>query len=633
MNTDASSVSQVLLGSMSEPRARALAEPSFRRGSLPFKKRKLYRTGSSSISDISQVQSEPKSPYTYETPNVARPVCFGENDDEKIAALALVAAASSTLPVSIASFPGLVLSPVSINQHNMQMHVIQDESARESPASNSSSELSEPHQTPVAPSTSPITKLKTRIRVQHPPLRAPLPGGCHGRTARNNSYCRRHPCYNGSKYCKLHYQMHVVSGMRPQDSPSASSSSGAIVETSGRDSPLSAVRTDKRFQGLDGEVKCSATTTRGRPCSYISVNGTGYCYLHADYDSNPPLRRGGNPTNSLKKRAASIASSVTESASGDETASILLKTPNKPPASVTSDESSLSSSAWVTPQVSSVSDTSTYSEGKIKDVSMRDGKPVLSSLSYDQWFDKKVSISTGPLSNHTGRVVKWGNGWVTVRVAPDDAKQDDEGLLHNRRAVELFLIPEEEAEEKTSDDGQGEVLQEKTNALLRCVSREIDASPSETGLVMSRQNAVSPIEHSGSQANSGSQADARESIKHADETFMDGDTNEKKLAEPCDDRDSKLALSRKQVASPHAAKSTRSHSLEEDSTSIPLAASLLLAQEQGFRKQGTLLFGTAALERGRRRIHKPARYEDTAMLEKPRSRLSTPVSSPRSPRK
>jgi len=624
MNPDMSEVMPIASGPMNG--LSMIAEESFRRGgSLPFKKRKLFRSGSGSSSDFTQ--SDLKSPYG--TPNPS--TCFSGGADEKIAALALVAAASSALPVANAPFPGLFLSPSSINEHNTQrMHVIQDEALkeRESPESHASSELSKPQDVP----PSPMTQLKAKLRIQHPPLRSPLPGGCHGRTARNNSYCRRHPCYNGSKYCKLHYQMHVVSGMRPEDAES----SDVIVE-SARDSPIPAVHTDKRFQGLEGEVKCSATTTRGRPCSYISVNDSRYCFLHADYDSNPPPRRG-SIVSPHKARTVSV-SSAAKSVSGDEMApsdAVVLKTPSKVPASVSSTESSLSS-AWVTPQVSSVTDTPPSTK-KIKDVSTRDGKPVLSSLSYDKWFDKKVMISTGPLANHIGRVVKWGNGWVTVRITPETSGEEDDGLLHNRRAVELFLVPDDaEEDNKTLHDADViKAMEGASSSLLRCVSREIDIQASEADSDRSRQDTLSPSDEL-----SVLQADTRDCDKPA-EMSVDGDSG-KKFAEPSGDEEAKQEAPDAAMASASSLKLTKSLPSEEDS--VPLVKSLVRAQEQGLRKQGLgLLFGTAALERGRRRVHKPTRYEDTAMLEKARSRLSpegvflsprkrTPVSSPRSPRK
>jgi hypothetical protein len=258
---------------------------------------------------------------------------------------------------------------------------------------------------------------------------------------------------------------------------------------------------------------------------------------------------------------------------------------------------------------------------------------VLSSLSYDKWFDRKVVISTGPLMNHTGRVVKWGNGWVTVRVSSEEESKDDDGLLHNRRAVELFLVPDDGEEETGTFSSVAEAVQEDVQAmeepstpLRRCVS--IDAHSSD----QSRQDTVSPSEHGVTEVDT--REDGRPTGTSADEA------SEKKS---CGARDKEA----KPEATDAAMASTTSVKPSRTEDSIPLMKSLMLAQE-GYHKQGLdLLFGTAALERGRRKVHKPSRYEDTAMLEKPRtSRQSsesdlfalstskcTPVSSPRSPRK
>lgn len=172
---------------------------------------------------------------------------------------------------------------------------------------------------------------------------APLPGGCHGKTSRNQSFCRRQPCYNGSQFCKLHYQ---------QDQRRLQ---------------------DKRYTGK--EPRCAATTTRGRACAYIAVEGTVYCNLHADYETNPPPRRGGIPTE------VSVASTKEVKAA-----------------------------------------TTTTSE-----------EPLLSQLSTNLWKGQVVRIATGPLTDRIGKVEKWGNGWISVRVP---------GIgLHNRRSFELCLQP------------------------------------------------------------------------------------------------------------------------------------------------------------------------------------------------
>jgi hypothetical protein len=342
-------------------------------------------------------------------------------------------------------------------------------------------------------------------------------------------------------------------------------------------------------------------------------------------------------------RTASFIS-ASESVSGDETApadAVLLKTPSKAPGSVSSEDSSLSA-PWVTPQASSVSEASPPPKArKMKNITMRDGKPVLSSLSCDKWFNKKVKISTGPLVNNTGRVIKWGNGWVTVRISPGETStENDEGLLHNRRAVELFLVPEEAGKaEETSDVVESiHAVEGGTSSLTRCVSRDIDAQTSEGSSLPSRHDTVSPSELSNSQVD----VAVAESEKSID-TLAGPDSDKNVERQSRNEEAQPSAASNPDFESPSSAKQTKNQPSEEDS--LPLATSLMLAQEQGIRKPGfDLLFGTAALERGRRKVHKPTRYEDTAMLEKTKSRQSseddlcsprknTPVSSPRSPQK
>jgi hypothetical protein len=89
----------------------------------------------------------------------------------------------------------------------------------------------------------------------------PLPGGCHGRTSRSNTYCQKNSCYNGSNFCKVHYQQQNNAG------------------------PFQY----KRFTGSGAEVCCKATTKRGKECAFVATSGNNYCHLHADCDNNPSL--------------------------------------------------------------------------------------------------------------------------------------------------------------------------------------------------------------------------------------------------------------------------------------------------------------------------------------------------------
>jgi len=190
---------------------------------------------------------------------------------------------------------------------------------------------------------------------------------------------------------------------------------------------------DKRYTGSKGEVRCKATTTRGRECAYVAADGTKYCHMHAEYDTNPTPRRGGRhapevPTKTSKKKEVhrSSSSSVSESSTAKSTG---VKRRN--------------------------------TAEKLAQKHADSPFPLLSMISSDQWANKRVRISMGPFKGHIGHVEKWSNGWVGVRI-PDVG-------LHNRRSFELYL------------DGEDETLrdlpQEQREAIKRCVSRD-GATPS-----------------------------------------------------------------------------------------------------------------------------------------------------------
>lgn len=616
-------------------------QDSFRRGSLPFKKRKLY-------------YASPAGNASERMPISSSFLPFSGSDDEKIAALALVAAATAALPAS-GSFPGLFNSPLADEKASqLRMHLIRNESRGES-FDLESSEQSDSQ--PFSPVGDPNNKFKGRQRIHHPPLTAPLPGGCHGRTSRNNSYCRRQPCFNGSKYCKLHYQQYIVAGIRaPADSTNSETSSIVVESGSGRTTPLVPTHQDKRYTGLEGEVRCLATTTRGRACAYVQVNDTRYCYLHSDYDTNPPPRRGGSNCSSLKAKAGASAS---ESASGDEAmtrsddplespssqdvgnplkrpslpCSVLMKTPNKSPPSVTSEEESTVSLAWVTPQVTSSSQATTSafrdetspeeSKEMSSEVPKKGGYPLLSSISSDQWFDKNVMISTGPLVNRTGRVVKWGNGWVSVRVTTGSGQEED-GLLHNRRSIELFLLPDGSGEEEGTSS-EADVVQpmpEPTNPLRRCVTYETDAAAADLLDVASFDTREKSSLESSQATESTNESNSSGMEKSLDGKATEKSTDDEDGQNVSTSRNDENGFQNETKSKPEVMDAAQSptglvtsfQSGSPDLEGLPLVE--MLAQEGSSKQQLDLLFGTAALERGRRTVHKPARYEDTAMLEK-----------------
>jgi hypothetical protein len=328
-------------------------------------------------------------------------------------------------------------------------------------------------------------------RTNRAQLAQPLPNGCHFRTSRNNSFCRKHPCYNESKYCKLHYHHFKIAvgnrqllqpdvagvadttseqvnameatltnvltdktipgvssalqqqegngltvdaqvGTTPSEEqlPQATVATLLLLPLSGRGggatTTLPPAHQDRRFSSAtNGEPRCLATTTRGRPCAYIAVNCTKYCYLHAEYDTHPPPRRGGACQQIQLQNQQVKGSKTQEKTQGIQTDMVLTS------ASKRSEATTLLSGSTKQPMSSS---SSSYSPGSLdKDPSrvlheessssaitsvpaqapqseLYAGLTLLSMISSDRWFHKLVIVAAGPLINRTGTVEKWGNG-------------------------------------------------------------------------------------------------------------------------------------------------------------------------------------------------------------------------------
>ena len=257
-------------------------------------------------------------------------------------------------------------------------------------------------------------------------LTKPLPGGCHGRTSRYNSFCRRQPCFNGSNYCKLHYSLYIQSS-KAQEAPASPAATDVpafpLIVTK------STAHQDKRFTGSNGEIRCQATTTRGKACAYVAVGSPNpsskYCHLHANFDTHPPARR---------NKAAMIASTTALMKKGNNVFVVGRKKGTKGAAAASAPSSS--------PSQAHANGESSGDDGSFR---------LLSMLSTDQWFHKRVIISTGPFMNRTGHVTRWGNGWVTVRLEDAEGEsrsnrkrdQGKDGIAHNRRSFELFLHPDQ----------------------------------------------------------------------------------------------------------------------------------------------------------------------------------------------
>eukprot|EP00934_Nitzschia_sp_Nitz4_P009214 Nitzschia sp. Nitz4//scaffold110_size71422//25134//26402//NITZ4_005868-RA/size71422-processed-gene-0.5-mRNA-1//1//CDS//3329533071//9204//frame0 len=245
-------------------------------------------------------------------------------------------------------------------------------------------------------------------------LDAPLPNGCHGRTSRNNSFCRRQPCYNGSNFCKLHYQQYLFCRARSvsmdETVVSVSSAGSTAVVHAETASKVEATSTrsdlqktsmvqDKRYSEGKNECRCQATTTRGRPCAYVAVHETKYCYMHATYETSPPPRRGRGHS--------------TSATSGGST------------------DTNLPDLAQNAKQIA-VSKTK-----RTVDDAVPPSLSTLSLISTDHWFGKRVIVGAGPLVHQCGSIQRWGNGWVTVEL--------ENGMgVHNRRSFELIIHPKQE---------------------------------------------------------------------------------------------------------------------------------------------------------------------------------------------
>lgn len=761
---------------------------------LPPKKRVLYMM-TKAMENSTNTQPPPDLPFTDATIQETKHLT-GEpsNTDEKIAALALVAAAAGVtspiisnpdvLPFSAQSNVNDAISrtnapsasaqcasttsgttnqlpegayPLHLGMEHLQLdkeknseHARQDVPSTQntgdthsapiysgcvlpSKQSDEESDVQCQDRTPEGGKLSSSSATHQKQRIIHPPLATPLPGGCHGRTSRNNSFCRRIPCYNGSKYCKLHYQQYVLAAglakgltgaeetLRASGSPSerekeTRSKDGSHTHANSAPQRIPNHQQDKRYTGFSlHEQQCMATTTRGRPCAYVSVNGTKYCHLHADYDTNPPPRRGGGSTHSSKqanqprridaKFSLNIDKSRTfhphnpSSLSGDpqsrstseENASKVINaedvsghatilsphagydslakasnTSSRPPLLSSNNDSADCRVPFASKSELATDQTQTSVELRDKEPS----KLLLSTIPSDQWADKLVLIMTGPLVNHLGRVMKWGNGWVTVRINAGGSLDLDNCLLHNRRAMELCLLPSSEGQSKlvtacaeswtrdqtcpdpsvqnrssgemcrgrasserilpsqecytmVEDGASGTVLSEENLNDDRNPSKDISSVSAES--CMLTENCVPRQETRPSNndlpcietdANFESIEPPAEHTNHQETSGSDEPKSCHHSALEINDIDSTTACPTQNREEPGAR--------GDDMNSLRLIESVARIQEGrgGRRHNLDLLFGTAAMERSRRTIHKPERYEDKAMLEKKRRSAS-----------
>ena len=660
-----------------------------RKGSLPLKKRRFQPIKDHNMNNNnhdddphddyyakSPVASLPPPltpmPYAAFMPLLA-PLGATTHNEKKIAALALVAAAANSAVDLTMKMP--LLSGTTTTADDDYSQVVGGGAVVTTTTTHSTSTAGKisTHNSQPPDEAASLSPQPTGKRIRHRPLLRPLPGGCHGRSSRQNSYCRRLPCFNGSSYCKLHYRQYVVGSLKPAENAPHSSSpkptTKSLVSSSSSSSSLPPKQhkttttttaaagpphqQDRRYMGSPNEERCLATTTRGRACAYVSVQGTKYCYLHADYDTNPPPRRGGcGPTKGSSLSSASSSSNTTngEQASafhrvhseGQLDQQALEAAATRPDSSRTVSEDSISSqpssvasledsrlllspcaTGVVPDHTSSNNNNKTLSRkrtpssrrtsAKLREKHADSPFPLLSMISTDQWSRKVVRIATGPFKNRTGEVEKWGNGWVSVRIA---------GVgMHNRRSFELYLHETDESgvavaaaqsppgrdAEKTKEDN------DEATPLFRCVSRDARSPPLVLGGGSSQM---------GNYNNEVAMVTPRPSKTAVSILNTDGSEVPLPRLKKIPPHNSGLETPRNTGIKPLIAQArvTPSLSVQHKSrseTSIPLVESLMLSSEEGGagkKYKLDMLFGTAALERSRRSIHKPSRYEDTEML-------------------
>lgn len=260
--------------------------------------------------------------------------------------------------------------------------------------------------------------------------------------------------------------------------------SASSDETSFSGGPSSSVGQDKRYTGLSpDQVRCLATTTRGRPCTYTAVQCTKYCFLHADYDTNPPPRRTKSNKSDDKDGSTTCSESLTNSTNMTEANVIKdeIRVPRRSSPSLSVDFSSKKVSKGSAEPAGGFKKRRT--NAKFAEKHAESTRPLLSMMATDQWFGQSVEVAVGPFVGQKGTVQKWGNGWITILI-------DGVGF-HNRRSFELYLNSSEADDSNDSDTRIGssskksrmknknaeKLVNDQDQHLLRCVSRDV-VSPS-----------------------------------------------------------------------------------------------------------------------------------------------------------
>lgn len=336
-------------------------------------------------------------------------------------------------------------------------------------------------------------------RISHPKLDSPLPDGCHGKTSRTQSFCRRGPNYNGSNFCKLHYfdpryndatsstrstnstpeeakrmcqktpetsnndssNYETTTAVRISDNSNLSfplpRNTGETVPSKIANNELESLSTkkqksnprqkraprDKLYRGPTGNSAGEESSEVEVRCLAISTRGKRCCYTAVACNGNEYCHR---------------HSSFFASANGKEN-SVDAKDTAK------SEENKNSNDTTYTKETSknfssprrNRSLAASLQKAPLAALSDQRAPKALSDLSTDLWQNRRVVISKGPHESKIGNVVRWRNGWVTVELlsgqrqdkqkASTTTKEKNDKppkskipVFHNRRSYELILV-------------------------------------------------------------------------------------------------------------------------------------------------------------------------------------------------
>jgi hypothetical protein len=260
------------------------------RGSLPFKKRRFPHLDLLTMSSMDGPRDSDCALMMMLSKGHFR---HGSSSAEQSDALSLLAAAASGSPSE--SLPIQLSTRGEHKEGEPTTHGVSFNDASESNDNELSGVLFAAAAAVDLQSEDSSTSVSSLSASSKAPLLSPLPNGCHGRTSRNNSYCRRHPCYNASKYCKLHYQHYIVVGAATDqelingfivegpdsvldcDFPTAAVDRATKAATS--QVALVHLHQDKRYTGCDNETRCKGMLRVMWSCKFTPSNVSHLCVL------------------------------------------------------------------------------------------------------------------------------------------------------------------------------------------------------------------------------------------------------------------------------------------------------------------------------------------------------------------